>query len=95
MIEELIRKNHRKSIYLLNIVLCDPAGGGFLWLGNLFYTYLAPRRGSDYESNRIWFALVFAGFIGLVELVQVYLIFNGKPRTLFKTIRFERSKRIS
>ncbi|MDP8221132.1 MAG: M48 family metalloprotease [Candidatus Stygibacter frigidus] len=85
MIEELIRKNQRKSIYLLITSFVILLIVGFV-LGSLFYTYLAPRRGSDYESNRIWFALIFAGFIGLVELVQVYLIFNSKPRTLFKQL---------
>ena len=85
MIEELIRKNQRKSIYLLITSFVILLIVGFV-LGSLFYTYLAPRRGADYASSRIWFALIFAGFIGLVELVQIYLIFNSKPRSLFKQL---------
>ncbi len=85
MIEELIRKNKRKSINLLILSFVILLIVGYI-LGDIFYTYLMPRNSSDYGSNRTIFALGFAGFIGLIELIQIYLIFNGKPKGVFKQL---------
>jgi heat shock protein HtpX len=83
MIEELIRKNQRKSIYLIVLSFVILLIVGYV-LGDIFYTYLATRRGANFAGDRNLFAFGFAGFIGLVELIQVYFIFNGKPRSLLK-----------
>lgn len=85
MIEELIRSNKKKSLYLIITSFIIVLIVGFV-LGQVIYLYMVPRNTIEYDTNKLNFALGFAAFIGFVELIQIYLIFNGKPRTLLKQL---------
>jgi heat shock protein HtpX len=85
MIEELIRKNRRKSLYLIVLSFVILLIVGYV-LGDVIYTFLMPAQAEHYHSNKAIFAVIFAVFIGMVELVQIFLIFHRKPRSLIKLL---------
>ena len=85
MIEELIRKNKLKSVYLLVFTILIVTVVGFI-LGDVIYTMFIPDWIADYEARRLSFSLGFAGVIGLLEILQIYFVFKGKPRLLFNRL---------
>ncbi|MCF7912496.1 MAG: M48 family metalloprotease [Candidatus Cloacimonetes bacterium] len=85
MIEELIRANKLKSVYLLVLTILIVMAVGYI-LGDIIYTMYIPVRSLEYEGKRIIFSLGFAGLTGLLEILQIYFVFTGKPRLLFNRL---------
>lgn len=85
MIEELIRANKRKSLYLLILSMVIMLIVGYV-LGDLLFSQFNSPRIINYEQKRMYFAFGFSAFIGFIEFIQIYFIFNGKPKTLFKQL---------
>jgi heat shock protein HtpX len=82
MIEELIRKNKLKSIFLLVLTILIVVLVGFI-LGDVIYTMIIPDQSVNYEERRLFFSLGFAGVIGFLEILQVYLFIRGEPKLFF------------
>lgn len=85
MIEELIRINKLKSVYLLVLTILIIMAVGYI-LGDIVYTMYIPVRSVDYEEKRLVFSLWIAVLTGLLEILQIYFVFTRKPILLFNQL---------